>query len=354
MRAARYHGREDVRVEDVPDPTPGPGEVLLRVAYNGLCGSDVAEYYHGPAATTTEPHTLTGVSNPCILGHELSGWVVGRGGGVDSVSDGQLVAVEPIETCRTCARCRTGHRHLCSRIAFHGYNRAGGGLAEFTVVTEDMIHPLPETISPLEGALIEPLAVAHRAVRRASVTEGDTVVVHGVGPIGLGAVIALRALGTRAIGVDTSATRRDAARRLGCELVLDPSCDDVASIVRDHTAGLGAAASIDAAGVAPALKAAINSTRPDGTIVIVAHHHEPLPLRSGHLIFGELRLTGSLIYDGTDFAAVIENMAEHRYSISDWTNVIDLDALVPGGFELLRSRSANKLVVRVGGDAPDA
>lgn len=350
MKAARYYGREDVRIEDVREPSPGPGEVLVRVAYNGLCGSDVAEYYHGPAATTTEPHPLTGISNPCILGHELSGWVVARGEGVDSVADGQLVAVEPIETCGHCARCRSGHRHLCRQIAFHGFNREGGGLAELTVVTEGMLHPLPENITPLEGALIEPLAVAHRAVRRASVGQGDTVVVHGVGPIGLGAVIALGALGARVIGVDTSETRREAARNLGCDLVLDPSHEEVASIVRDHTGGIGAAASIDAAGVAPALTASISSTRPDGTIVVVAHHHEPLPLRSGHLIFGEIHITGSLIYDATDFAAVIENMAAHRYSISDWTSVIGLDALVPDSFERLRTRSANKIVVEIAGD----
>ena len=297
-----------MRLEELPDPVAGPGEVLLRVAYNGLCGSDVHEYFDGPAAVTTTPHPLTGCSLPCVLGHELSGWVVATGPGVD-LAPGVLVAVEPIEACGVCARCRSSRRHLCRRLAFHGYNRAGGGLAERTVVREDMVHVLPAGLSPAQGALVEPMAVARHAVRRSGVVAGETAVVHGAGPIGLGALVALRAEGASVLVVDPAPARRSAAVALGAQHVFDPADDDVVDAVRSLTDGLGADRSIDAAGSDAALAAALRSTRPDGVVVVVAHHHQPFPLRSGSLIFNEVSLTGSLIYESEDFAWVIDAMA---------------------------------------------
>src|SRR6195256_6896292 len=102
MRAAVFHGRQDLRLEDVPEPGVRAGEVKLRVLYNGICGSDLHEYYDGPITTRTTPHPLTGVKNPLILGHELSGEVVSCGAGVDDLARGDLVAVEPLETCGCC------------------------------------------------------------------------------------------------------------------------------------------------------------------------------------------------------------------------------------------------------------
>src|SRR5229473_189799 len=129
MRAAVYHGRRDLRLESVPEPEPGPGDVKLRVIYNGICGSDLQEYYDGPVTTRTTPHPLTGVKNPVILGHELCAEVVSCGAGVDDLAPGDLVAVEPLETCGCCMWCRTGQYNHCPNLALHGYNRSSGGLA---------------------------------------------------------------------------------------------------------------------------------------------------------------------------------------------------------------------------------
>jgi (R,R)-butanediol dehydrogenase/meso-butanediol dehydrogenase/diacetyl reductase len=127
MRAAVFHGREDLRLEEVPEPTPGAGEVKLRVQFNGICGSDLHEYYDGPITTrATDPHPLTGVKNPVILGHELSGVVVDVGEGIEDLERGDLVAVEPVETCGRCLFCRAGQYNHCGLLAFHGYNRNGG------------------------------------------------------------------------------------------------------------------------------------------------------------------------------------------------------------------------------------
>ncbi len=328
-------------------PSPGPGEVLIRVAYNGLCGSDVHEYFKGPAATTLEPHPLTGCSIPCVLGHEFSGRIEAVGIAVHDLGIGELVAVEPIETCGVCPRCLSGHQHLCRQIAFHGYNRDGGGLAELTVVPRHMVHVLPTGLTAVHGALLEPMAVSRRAVRRAGAGEGALVVVHGAGPIGLGAVMALRHCGVNVIAVDPSLERRATASALGAQTVIDPASDDVAAAVRDLTDGLGADAAIDAAGVPSSLAAALRSTRPDGTVVLVAHHHQPLALRSGHLIFSEIALTGSSIYDADDIAWVIEAMQRGAYPLDDWITTIELDRVVEDGFMALRDQRANKVLVRL-------
>jgi len=347
VRALRYHGRRDVRLEELDEPVVGPGDVLIRVAYNGLCGSDVHEYFEGPLTTSIDPHPLTGCSLPVILGHEIGGRVAGVGVDVSDVEVGSLVAVEPIQTCGTCPRCRAGHRHLCRRIAFHGYHRSGGGLAELTAVPRSMVHVLPSGLSARHAALVEPMAVSRRAVRRAGVDEGDVVVVHGGGPIGLGALLALRAGNVRTVVADPSATRRAAALILGAEEVIDPATEDVAASVRDLTDGLGAHASIDAAGVATVVAMALRSTRPDGTVVLVAHHHQPLSLRSGHLIFNEVAITGSSIYDADDVAWVIDAMGRGVYPLDGWIDVIELDRVVEDGFEALGEQRVNKVLVRL-------
>ena len=151
MRAAVYNGPRDLRLESVPDPQAGPGDVKLRVLYNGICGSDLHEYYDGPVTTRTTPHSLTGVQNPVILGDELCGEVVALGRGVEDLALGDLVAVDPLESCGGCLWCLAGQYNHCPLVALHGYNRDGGGLAEYTVVRRSMAHRLGPALTPLAG-----------------------------------------------------------------------------------------------------------------------------------------------------------------------------------------------------------
>lgn len=346
MRAVRYHGRRDVRFEDLPRRDPLRDEVTLRVHAVGICGSDVHEYFSGPVATSVLPHPLTGVSLPVVLGHEFAGTVVDVGPGVDDVAIGTLVAVEPVQSCGTCARCRHGRRSLCRQVAFHGLHRDGGGLSEFTVVPRSMVHRVPAGVSADQAALTEPLAVALRAARRTRAVAGELVVVHGAGPIGIGALLSLRAAGVRVAVVDPSPVRRDCAARLGAELVLDPA-DDVRDAVHALTDGYGADGSIDAAGVPSALRSAVTTTRPDGTVVVVALHHErTLPLSAAHLVHGEVLLTGSLAYTD-EFPAVLELLAAGAYPLDGWVRSIAFERLVPDGFEPLARQEAIKVLVRV-------
>ena len=351
MRAAVFHGRCDLRLEDVPEPEPGPGDVKLRVHYNGICGSDLHEYYAGPMTTRTEPHPLTGVKNPVIFGHELCGTVVGLGAGVEDLEFGDRVAVEPVETCGRCLDCSSGHYNHCRLLAFHGYNREGGGLAEYTVVRRSMAHRLPVALSPAQGALIEPMAIAWSTVRRCHVEAGQTVALHGAGPIGIGVFLVLRARGIRVVVSDPSPLRRQVMLGLGASVVLDPGEADVVTAIRDLTGGHGAHASVDAAGVPAAIRAGLLGTRIDGNFVVVAIHEKPIVIPPFDLLMPEVRLTGVAL-SCNDFPAVIEAMAEGTFPTEGWVSTIPLERIIEDGFERLHRQEALKLLVDVSAPQP--
>ena len=347
MRAALYFGRQDLRLMSVPEPEPGPGELKLRVRYNGICGSDLLEYFDGPVTTRTTPHPLTGVQNPVIMGHELCGEVVARGAGVDDPAIGTLVAVEPVETCGRCLYCGLGQYNHCPELAIQGYNRAGG-LAEYTVVKRRMAHPLPPGVTALQGALIEPLAIAWHTANRCAVEAGQVVAIHGAGPIGAGAFLTLKSRGVEAIMVDPSPTRRTALARLGARTVLDPAACDVVAAIRDLTGGRGAHASIDAAGGAEAFAAMLHGTRIDGTAVVVAIHHEPVVIPPFDLLMPEVRLTGVALSVNA-FPPVIAEMARGSYPLDSWVETIPFDGLIEQGIGRLRRQQGMKIVVDVAG-----
>lgn len=348
MRAAVFHGREDLRLEDVPEPTPGVGDVKLRVQYNGICGSDLHEYYDGPITTRRDPHPLTGVKNPVILGHELSGIVVECGDGVEDLQIGDLVAVEPVETCGHCLFCRAGQYNHCGLLAFHGYNRGGGGLSQFTVVRRSMAHKLPRAITPAQGALIEPMAIGWSTVNRCRVQAGQIVAVHGAGPIGIGVLLTLLRRGVRVIMIDPSPARRAVVSALGAEQVLDPRDTDIVSALRDLTGGRGVDASVDAAGVPAAFQAALRATAVDGNVVVVAIHTQPLQIHPMEILMSEARITGVALSCGA-FPSVIAEMAAGAYPADGWVETIPFPQLIRDGFERLHRQDGVKLLVDVAG-----
>jgi (R,R)-butanediol dehydrogenase/meso-butanediol dehydrogenase/diacetyl reductase len=346
MRAAVYHGRQDLRLQDVPEPAPGAGEVKLRVLYNGICGSDLHEYYDGPITTRSEPHPLTGVRNPVILGHELSGEVVEIGAGVEDLRAGDLVAVEPVETCGHCLYCTSGRYNHCGLLAFHGYNRSGGGLADFTVVRRSMAHKLPQGMSGVQGALIEPMAIAWRTADRCQLERGQTAVIHGGGPIGIGVYFTLRRRGVNVIMSDPSPARRAVLEAIGVRQVLDPRAGDVVSAIKDLTGGRGAHASVDAAGVPVAFQAALHGTAVDGHVVVVAIHTQPLHIGAMDILMSETRLTGVALSCNA-FPSVIAEMAAGAYPQQGWVESIPFENLIEGGFERLHRQEGTKILVDV-------
>ena len=215
MRAAVYYGPNKVEVAEVPEPTPGPATVKVKVGFNGICGTDLHEYYAGPIFVPTEPHPLTHQQMPLVIGHEFSGVITDIGEGVTGWSEGDRVAVEPIYRCGHCPACKAGNYNICAQIGFHGL-MSDGGMAEYTVVPTDMLHKLPDNVSLQLGALVEPMSVAYHAATLGEVKSGDTAMVFGAGPIGIGLWFALRGKGLQdTFVVEPSPTRRASIERAG-------------------------------------------------------------------------------------------------------------------------------------------
>jgi (R,R)-butanediol dehydrogenase/meso-butanediol dehydrogenase/diacetyl reductase len=347
MRAAVYHGRQDLRLQELPEPAPERDEVKLRVLYNGICGSDLHEYYDGPITTRSrDPHPLTGVKNPVVLGHELSGEIVEIGADIEDLKVGDLIAVEPVETCGRCLYCTSGQYNHCGLLAFHGYNRRAGGLAQYTVVRRKMAHRLPPGMSGMQGALIEPMAIAWRTADRCALQAGQTAVIHGAGPIGIGVYFTLRRRGINVMMSDPSPARRAVLKAIGVAQILNPREGDVVAAIKDLTGGRGADASIDAAGVPAAFQAALHGTAVDGTVVVVAIHTHTLEIAPMDILMSETRLTGVALSCNA-FPAVIAEMAAGAYPQGGWVETIAFENLIEDGFERLHRQEGTKILVDV-------
>ena len=344
MRAAVYYGPNKVSVEDVAIPAPGPGQVQLQVGFNGICGTDLHEYYAGPIFVPTQPHPLTHQELPLTLGHEFSGTITAVGAGVTEWREGDRVAVEPIYKCGHCGPCAAGNYNVCQQIGFHGL-MSDGGMAEYTVVPTNMLHRLPDNVSLELGALVEPMSVAYHAATLGDVKPGDTAMVFGAGPIGIGLWFALRGKGLQEVFVvEPSPTRRAAIETLGA-VTLDPTVTDVPGFIADHTYGAGADAVFDAAGVTPAVETALACVGSRKPMVSVAIYEKPLQTPLLNLVMNESRIQGSLCYTGADFEAVIALMAQGAYDTTGWVAQIPIGDVVSEGFEALHAGNKMKVLV---------
>lgn len=345
MRAAVYYGNHDLRVEDVAEPDVRPGTVKIEVDRNGICGTDLHEYYDGPIFIPNgAPHPLTGNQLPLVMGHEFSGTVTEVGAGVDDVSEGDRVTIEPVYRCGTCRPCATGHYNLCKQVGFHGLMQ-DGGMAEHTVVPRDQVHHLPDSVSLELGALVEPMSVGYHAARLAEVGDQSSVLVYGAGPIGIGLWFALRGLGLSEIDVvEPSAHRRAAIEALGAR-TLDPTAVDVAALVADRTDGDGVDAAFDAAGVEASVQSALDCIGERRPLISVAIYDKPLSTSLINLVLRERRIQGTICYTSEDYRAVIDLMSRGHYDTTGWVDTIPLSGVVEQGLEQLRAGRAMKLLV---------
>ena len=192
MKAAVWHAREDVRVEEVHDPPlPEIGQVQVEVAWCGICGTDLHEYAGGPLyIPANKAHPVTGVQAPVIIGHEMSGRVVALGEGVEGFKIGDRIAACPIIGCGECRWCRTGSMAQCDKVAFLGTSWWGGGFSDRLNLYAYQCYHLPDSMPDEIGALVEPFASTARAVVRAGVNSEHNVAILGAGPIGLMSLLA--------------------------------------------------------------------------------------------------------------------------------------------------------------------
>jgi (R,R)-butanediol dehydrogenase/meso-butanediol dehydrogenase/diacetyl reductase len=344
MKAARFHGRGDIRVDDVPDPQVGPGQVEVSVDWCGICGTDLHEYLEGPIFIPQkgERHPITGSELPVVMGHEFAGVVSGVGSGVTNVREGDRVAVEPYYVCGECVACSAGRYNVCRKLGFVGLSGQDGGFAERCVVDERWVHPLGDLPTHV-GALVEPLAVGYHAVRLSGLRPGGNAAVFGAGPIGLVTAAALRAAGAgKVVVVEPAAARKAKAAGAGADEILDPTDIDVPDAIRDLTGGAGADVAFECAGVDAVLAAAIGSVRPGGTVVNVAIWGHVPQVAMNDLVLSEVTVVGSLAYCG-DHAETIALLRDGKVDAEQFiTGRIGLDDLVDRGFrELIDNKEQN-------------
>ncbi|WP_026303203.1 2,3-butanediol dehydrogenase [Jongsikchunia kroppenstedtii] len=342
MLALRMHGPSDARLDDIPEPQAGPGTVKVRIACAGICGSDLSLYEH-PAVPIDFVHPLIGEAGPHVLGHEMSGHVAEVGEGVEGIAVGDLVAVFPMVDDDVCPACGRGETNLCDQGGFLGVMGGGGAFSEYIVAPARNIFVLPEGFTADTGALVEPLAVAYHAVEQSRIPAGGTAFVVGAGPIGLGLLLCLKAMGAgRVVVSEPSAGRRELAASFGAD-VIDPGEKDPVAYLLERNGGRGADASFDSAGMGDStFGPAYQALRKGGTTVVVAMYHGPVSSNPAELMLTEKVCTGSYAYTRKDFAAVIDAIADGRLApMSLVTNHIQLADVLDGGIKTLLGEGRN-------------
>jgi len=281
MRAVVCHGPEDYRLEEVPVPTAGPGEVVVRIDAAGVCASDV-KCYTGAPMFWGDANRAGYCQAPVIAGHEFIGTVVQLGEGAADRFGFQLgdrAISEQIVPCWECRYCKMGKYHLCQVHDIYGFHTATpGGFAEYLKFPAGALnHKVPGHIKPEHAALIEPLACSMHAVRRANIEFGDVVVIAGCGTLGLG-MVAYAAMKSPAavVAIDLADDRLQRARSLGATHTLNPRTQDVVGSIREMTEGYGCDVYIEATGNPIAVEQGLLSLRKAGTFVEFSVMREPV------------------------------------------------------------------------------
>jgi L-iditol 2-dehydrogenase len=273
VKAALLHKIGDIRLEDVPDPKPGAGEVLVKMGAVGICGSDVHYYVDGKIGSAV-------VTKPLILGHEPAGTVVEHGEGVDGPPVGTRVAVEPGWPCGKCEFCKEGRYNVCPHMHFLGMPPDNtGAYAEYLVVPADYVFPIPDNLTLEHGSLIEPLAVGVHAAGLAKIKPGQTAAVLGEGSIGMCTTACAKLAGALTVyGMDLHDYRLDAARDIGADVTFNADKENVVEKILDATNGRGVDVVFEAAGSPATPQQAIDIVKPGGTAIMIGICQEQ-PLR---------------------------------------------------------------------------
>jgi 2-desacetyl-2-hydroxyethyl bacteriochlorophyllide A dehydrogenase len=299
MRNVAYIGNGRLEVGEADPRPPGPGEVRIRVAYVGLCGTDL-HILHGSMDAR--------VQTPLVFGHEMSGTVDEVGEGVHGWSPGEKVTVMPLVWDGTCAACLAGNQHICQHLEFIGID-SPGALQEYWNVPAKTLVRMPGDIPIDAAALVEPVAVAVHDVPRSELGAGDRAVVIGGGPIGVLIAIVARHFRAEVAVIELDPARRAQVERLGFP-TLDPRTTDQVAWVEEWTEGAGADVVFEVSGAAAAVLGATHLAKVRGTIVVVAIHPTPREIDLQRVFWRELRLLGARVYQRTDFETAVDLIAD--------------------------------------------
>lgn len=287
MKAAFIEKPHSLNIVDKNIPSIKPKEVLLKVHACGVCGTDI-HIYEG---------VMPWARLPLIPGHEFSGVVVDVGENVDTISIGDVVAVDPNIACGLCRYCRSGRRNLCSKVESIGVTR-DGGFAEYVVAPVSQLYKIPSGLSLDEAAFTEPVACCLHGITRLSIKPGEDVLIVGAGPIGLIHLqLAKRAGAGRVIVVEVNDVRLKLAEKLGADLTVNPSKEDVTEVINSLLRGKAVEAAIDAAGGSKSLTSALKCLEPGGRLLVfgVASEEDIWCIKPYDIYKRELTIIGSFI-----------------------------------------------------------
>lgn len=325
MKAAIFQGvHKPLVIESLPDPTPGPGDVVVKVGLCGICGSDLH--------ISEDP--IFGVPAGAVLGHEYSGEVVEVGSGVTTVRKGDRLAVFPLESCGACGPCRSGQPAWCDK----GMVVGGGGYGQFSRVAEHQCVRMPSGVSLADGALVEPLAVSLHAVNVSKMRSGARVLVVGAGPIGLATVFWARRMGAGKIAVTASSTRRaELAMEMGASVFMEPEDNGPEAVSR----ALGGPPEVvfECVGKPGLIQKCVDHVAARGTVVIVGLCTMPDTINPFAVVSKECVIQPSAFYELRDFETTLDVLEAGILTPHQMiTDEVSLGSL-PEAFEALKQRT---------------
>jgi len=351
MRAAVYYGPRDIRIESVPRPRPAPGEVLVRVHANGICGTDASEFTGAQMYPIGHRHPLTGHEGPLIPGHEFAGRIAEIGDDVEGFALGEPIVTGAALWCGLCPQCKEGRTSICEQYATVGLHR-DGGLAEFVRVPAHIVfRAAPFGLGDDVAVLTQPMAIAVHALRRGAPPLGEHVLVIGAGGIGAFLIYALAQSGARVVAADISAERLAIAGRLGAiETVL---AGDAATLtVALATLGFVPTTVFEVTGLDDGFSAAIAAVDPGGRLIAVGIAKHPVAIDARRVTTKELEIVGTNALIGREDVPEAARLLALDPGV--WSevapSVIPLDRVVEDGIEpMLEGRAAHiKLLVAPG------
>jgi (R,R)-butanediol dehydrogenase/meso-butanediol dehydrogenase/diacetyl reductase len=324
MKAVTFQAlHSPLAFETLPDPTPGEGQVVVKVGRCGICGSDLH---------MTEDAAY-GCQHGDVLGHEFAGEVVALGSGAERLKTGDLVSVIPLRSCGHCEHCRKGEVQWCEHFGLQG-----GGYAEYALTRPNQCIKLPADLSLADGAIIEPLAVALHGVNLSGLRKGDKVLVLGAGPIGLATAFWAKQLGAAKVAIqDVANYQQSRALEMGADVfVVDPA-DPVGSAER----ALGGQADnvFESVGVPGLIAQGVEPVRPRGTILLLGLCTKPDTFNSFAMLSKEVRLVTSAFFTVPEYQASLDALAEGaiepRLLVTDTISLSE----TPDVFESLKQRT---------------
>jgi threonine dehydrogenase-like Zn-dependent dehydrogenase len=336
MRGIVFTGDRHIELMDFPDPTPGPGEVVVEMKASGMCGSDLHQYRRPKGGASVGGLPVN--PDPVIAGHEPCGVVaaVGAGVGEKQAQIGQRVMVHHYKGCTVCNHCRSGWSQLCRRepIAVYG-NNAHGGHARYLKVPAFTLVPLPDELSFEAGAAIScGTGTAYGALRRMRLSGNDTIAIFGQGPVGLSATQLAAAMGARVIALDISPERLSRAKEFGADAIVDPGANDPAGAIKELTHGEGADFTLDTSGVPEGRVAAVRSAKVWGTCCFVGERNTVTLDVSADLLRKQLTIIASWTFSSIGQAECARFVADRK---------IDVDRLFTDRWELAQAEEAYRL-----------